>query len=254
MQDRYVGDIGDFGKYALLRALCGPSDSENLLRLGIVWCLFPNETHSADGRHVSYLTRGHMRPLDVGLHDCLQRIVSAKNRKVSAIASSGLFPPSTVFFDRPTSQPTHDGRPFSPTQRVAYREAWFRECLKATDACDVMFLDPDNGVEMPSVTKRHLKAGKYIFWDELTRFARRGQSLVVYHHTNRRAPVRKQIHDLLPLFHQRLSPSGPVIPMIFRRGSCRVFWLVLREPSAGLLQDRVREMMRSGWHHHFEIG
>ena len=38
MQDRYVGDIGDFGKYGLLRALCGRD-----LYLGVVWYLIPDE-------------------------------------------------------------------------------------------------------------------------------------------------------------------------------------------------------------------
>jgi hypothetical protein len=43
VQDRYVGDIGDFGKYGLLIALCGHD-----LSLGVVWHLVPNE--GATGR------------------------------------------------------------------------------------------------------------------------------------------------------------------------------------------------------------
>lgn len=39
MQDRYVGDIGDFGKYGLLRALCAHD-----LSLGVVWYLVPDES------------------------------------------------------------------------------------------------------------------------------------------------------------------------------------------------------------------
>jgi len=34
MQDKYVGDIGDFGKYALLKSL-----AKRDVPLGIVWCL-----------------------------------------------------------------------------------------------------------------------------------------------------------------------------------------------------------------------
>src|SRR5271163_4324699 len=30
MQDRYVGDVGDFGKFGLLRALCGESNAPSL--------------------------------------------------------------------------------------------------------------------------------------------------------------------------------------------------------------------------------
>src|SRR5829696_4979011 len=49
MQDRYVGDVGDFGKYGLLRTLGAG------LSLGVVWYLVPNESHNADGKHTSYL-------------------------------------------------------------------------------------------------------------------------------------------------------------------------------------------------------
>ena len=35
MQDRYVGDIGDFVKYALLRVVTGES------KLGVAWYLHP---------------------------------------------------------------------------------------------------------------------------------------------------------------------------------------------------------------------
>src|ERR1700684_4163658 len=40
MQDRYVGDVGDFGKFGLLRALCGESHPLPL-KLGVVWYRFP---------------------------------------------------------------------------------------------------------------------------------------------------------------------------------------------------------------------
>ena len=45
MQDRFVGDIGDFGKYGLLRALRGihpPADP--CLNLGLVWYVPDCET------------------------------------------------------------------------------------------------------------------------------------------------------------------------------------------------------------------
>ena len=35
MQDRYVGDVGDFGKYGLLRSLCRADEHGGALRLGV---------------------------------------------------------------------------------------------------------------------------------------------------------------------------------------------------------------------------
>jgi hypothetical protein len=51
MQDRYFGDVGDLGKYGLLRALSGLNE-EPQLRLGVVWYLFPDESHNTDGKHL----------------------------------------------------------------------------------------------------------------------------------------------------------------------------------------------------------
>lgn len=51
MQNRYTGDIGDFAKYGLLRAL-GEGN-----KLGIVWYLYPDESHNEDGKHTAYLTK-----------------------------------------------------------------------------------------------------------------------------------------------------------------------------------------------------
>ena len=49
MQDRYTGDIGDYVKCGLLRALAGGRN------LGVAWYLFPDEDHNSDGRHIDYL-------------------------------------------------------------------------------------------------------------------------------------------------------------------------------------------------------
>ena len=46
MQNRYTGDIGDFSKLGLLRALSNAG-----LSIGLNWYLTPNETHNEDGKH-----------------------------------------------------------------------------------------------------------------------------------------------------------------------------------------------------------
>ena len=71
MQNRYVGDIGDYLKLGILRAL-SPG-----FHLGIVWWLLPDEGHNRDGRHISYLNRpDQWRHFDPDLFDTLRGIVS----------------------------------------------------------------------------------------------------------------------------------------------------------------------------------
>lgn len=60
MQDRYVADVGDFGKYGLLRCLTGVTccPEKSALKLGVIWYLTPSCLGNAnDGRHLNYLDR-----------------------------------------------------------------------------------------------------------------------------------------------------------------------------------------------------
>ena len=104
MQNRYVGDIGDFGKYGLLRALAGDP-----LRLGVVWYLFPDEPPKepgkGDGKFIDYLC--HPKRRDSKLRDCdpelycaLREIVLVKkDRKVVRVQESGILN-NTLYYDR----------------------------------------------------------------------------------------------------------------------------------------------------------
>jgi len=74
MQSRYVGDIGDFGKFGLLRALV----SDSLLKLGVIWYLVPDSEADHNGQHIDYLRSTHdtLRRCDTELFEALRKIVS----------------------------------------------------------------------------------------------------------------------------------------------------------------------------------
>lgn len=70
MQDRYAGDVDDFVKLGLLRALAHGR------QLGMVWNRFPDEDHNKDGRHISYLDQPERyRKLDPELFEHLRQVV-----------------------------------------------------------------------------------------------------------------------------------------------------------------------------------
>ena len=248
MQNRYVGDVGDFAKYALLRRLVGRPDEQSI-RLGVVWCLFPNETHNNDGRHISYLDAPEFEGLDDLLLRMLRRIVNSDRRAVSAVSSSLVFPKGTIFFDAPVIDPK--SFPPSPTDRLRYRADWLARCLTVAAQCDLVFFDPDNGLEVASVPKHHPNAGKYIYWDEVELFWRRGQALLIYHHLNRTVSADQQVSRLQDQFRSRLS-GGSAFPLVFRRGSCRIFWLACGDTEVGQeLKHRASKFLNSEWSRHF---
>ncbi len=248
MQNRYVGDVGDFAKYALLKSLGGSSH----FSLGVVWCLYPDESHNFDGRHVSYLQRPEFRNLDAELHDGLATIVRSGRRSVNAISRAKLLPSSTKFFGFPAAHP--NTRLLDRTAREAHRVKWLARALVATRACDLVFFDPDNGIEVSSVKMHAPKAGKYVFWDELLPFWSRGQSLVIYHHLNRTASVAKQTEILQEKFAAKFADAGLVRYFLFRRGSCRHFWLVAQKEHTLHCRSVINQIAQSEWREYFEVG
>ena len=158
MQNRYVADIGDYAKYALLRRLCR-SDQSRSIHLAVVWCLFPDETFNNDGKHISYLKDHKFAGLDPDLYEALNSIVLTNRRHISSIAEIGCLPASTVF----CAEPVLRDRRVGLAERIRYRNVWLQECLQKTHGCELIFFDPDNGLETQSIPKHHPKAGKYIF-------------------------------------------------------------------------------------------
>jgi hypothetical protein len=130
MQNRYVGDVGDFGKYGLLRALCGSVITDHIpeFRLGIIWCLTPNESHNEDGKHISYLKHSNKHnyiSLDKALYSKLSEIINNNMRTVVSIHKSILFASQTEFFDNIlTFNDLHYKGPSTLRERLKRRNDW----------------------------------------------------------------------------------------------------------------------------------
>ena len=246
MQDRYVGDVGDFAKYALLRSLA-PSTPEGI-RLGINWYMFPDEAHNGDGRHVGYLESAAYAALDPALHSALKGIVTRGERSVPAVRRSGVLPVDALHFAEPLPK---WARGLALTETLAERRRWASRAMNALAAADIVFLDPDNGLEVASVPLRSPKAGKYVLWEEVASLWERGQSLLLYHHLNRTSTVALQVNALTRRLRERLGDVPYLSVPVFRRGSCRAFCLLAQGRHAEVLRGRERALLESGWSEHF---
>jgi hypothetical protein len=254
MQNRYFGDVGDYGKYGLLRKLCGLTSDGSQLSLGVVWYLVPDEGHNDDGKHVSYLRKLSYRSCDPYLFDGLKLLLNNGPRSVSKIQQSDLLPNETVFFDTFLS---YDGMPITGSKnklaRLMRRRKWLLDATDSVENCDIIFLDPDNGFQVKSV-KQHADRGvKYIFWDEVKQFSNEAKTLVIYHHLNRTMKSRDQIMAKLDEFRNKLPRGETVIALLFKRGSHRVFFIVPSNIHRSLISTRLRNMGTSNWAPHIEL-
>ncbi len=183
MQNRYVGDIGDFGKYGLLRALTGSgneTDSGDPLRLGVVWYLYPDESHNSDGKFTDYLacsekTHSSFRACDPPLYEALSRLVVTGSRHIGAVRHSGILPGDTAFYEQSLSYTPGTKR----SERKTSREKWLEGALEDTKEVQLAFFDPDNGIA-GEIKRWHKKGPKYVFIEDLRKFWKRDQSLVIY--------------------------------------------------------------------------
>jgi len=258
MQNCYVGDVGDFGKYGLLRALSlSGSDASPALSLGVVWYLVPDEKKGNDGTYIDYLEEdagqngARLRRCDPSLYDALRRIVHSEQRGVLSVRTGGVLPVGTVFFEEPLifAGMPHIG-PAAREARLRHRTGWLQRALAAIAGCDVVFVDPDNGFE--SGTKRHHKRGpKYAYFDELAPYLLRGQSLVVYHHMARNRPASEQIRLRLSQIAERLRGRDAPFALRYHRGTARAFFVVPTKAHSALLLDRAKRFASGPWSAHF---
>jgi hypothetical protein len=223
MRDKFVGDVGDFGKYGLLRALCGKD-----LALGVVW-------YFVRDRMVDYLKDSERRfeECDGELFEVLRNLVDDCQRKTATIEASGLFPLDTVFFD--DEVPTDGWR----------RTEWLDRALEKTSRCTVVFLDPDNGL-----THAKPPTVKHVSLNEVQRFASEDKSVVIYHHLPRRKhddEVKAWKREL-----RRTLDGVPVHVLRYRPYSPRAYFIIPTPADAALVDVRIRTFLSGPWRQHYE--
>jgi len=169
MKNQYFGDINDYRKYGLLRAL--QSDGEGSLL--VAWMLTPDDG-SRDGGFRSYLEdSAKWEKYDPDLFAGLAGLLcTARQPSVSLIEGTNLLPRASYY-----SAVVPDGR--------GQREAWRADLLRAASRVDLVFFDPDNGIEVPSRPVGRKGSSKYVTWDEIEGLWGEGCSVLIYQHFRR---------------------------------------------------------------------
>lgn len=238
MQNRYVADIGDYVKLAILQALA-PGRS-----LGVAWWLFPHEDHNADGGHREYLKRwNEWRHLAPALFDALLEIDTAKRHNIHALENSTILP-NAVFASDPVPC---EVRPFS--LRLAERTRWFAGIKTKLQACNLVFLDPDNGIAPEGLKLARRRAGKSVTIEEIRELQENNRAIVIYHHQSRyRGGHISEICDLA----KRLSKNGLHVSGVLRAKpwSPRAFFILNGDEELYTRAKSVSELWENwiSWH------
>ncbi len=165
MQNRYAGDVGDFGKLGLLRQI-----SATGLKIGINWYLVPDESGTDDGRHIGYLNDSKFSGCDDALKNKLQQVVT-NERCVRALEEMQLIK-DAVYEHNVLGIPS---KGFS-------RKEWHERALQTFATVDIVFLDPDNGLLPKSVSISSAKSIKFVTRSEIIDYYQQGKSVIFYNH------------------------------------------------------------------------
>lgn len=169
MKDQYFGDINDYRKYGLLRALAEASG----LPLGVCWLLTAGDKRN-DGEFRRYLEEPERwEHHDPELYRRLRRLCEpGVERSVGHAEAWDLVSGARYF-----PELLEDG--------LEPRTAYFTRAWEALAGCPLLFFDPDNGLEVPSKRRGYKQSAKYVYWCELEEAWGRGHSLVIYQHWTR---------------------------------------------------------------------
>jgi hypothetical protein len=248
MQDRYAGDVGDFGKFSLLRYLFVKANT----KLGVVWYLYPDELHNADGGHIDYLKKRNFIECDKELFEMSSTVVNSK-RSVASLEKIGLLPSSTIYFsdrlDFHLKYPSQSDK--DKEERQTKRKEWLSKAVERVSECNVVFLDPDNGLQISSCPKiNQLKSGKFAYYSEITELAKDKVATVIYHHLNRHkkhGTHENQIRTSVTELRKSINPTGKIFALRFRPYSPRAYFILTTASEKNQIRESLLNYLRSSF-------
>lgn len=238
MQDRYAGDVGDFGKLGMLRQI-----STTGLKIGVNWYLTykPEEHNNDDGKHIGYLSDKAFENCDDELLDTLRMVVN-DNRNIAALEKANLINDAQYYSE--ILKPGSD--------KNFKRDVWYNGSLNKLHDSDLIFCDPDNGLIVKSVSLTSSKSDKYITPDELITYYLEGKSIVFYNHRCReKEPIYLQRFAALKQSSQ-LSDSRWT-GLKFVRGTIRDYIFILQPHHFDTVALAIENMLQTEWNKHFSM-
>ncbi len=212
MKDQYVGDIGDYGKYSLLRSFLDAG-----IKVGVNWYLTEDDG-SNDGKFREYLNKIEYRKYSPIVYDELKKIVSSKKRTIKAIEKSNILPGANFFSKKLSFKGT-------PSERSKSRYQWLWDSIRSLSGSELVFLDPDNGLfvkDNPALKG----AEKYALPSEVLEYWETRHNVAYYCHRGRRTDEQWQEYMR---FMRKTMPGVRIIVLTYHKGTQRSYIFLVRK-------------------------
>lgn len=242
MKNQYIGDIGDYGKYGMLRML-----ESTDLSIGVNWYLTPNDTRN-DGNLNTYLSSGKYRNCDPELFDYLKEIAFEKDKSVSTLEQKKILGDNVEFYSELLSFTDE----LSFEKRKEIRRDWHQQALKNMENVDIVFIDPDNGVEVKSCSITSKNGNRYIAKRELRDYILNGKSCIVYNH-RKRMPEAEIFSEYQKLVEEIGNGEQTLSVLSYLRGTRRDYLVIMQKEHINELQKWLEKVVGGCWGEHFVL-
>lgn len=200
------------------------------MELGVNWYLTENDDKN-DGKIITYLDKNKKR--DIHLCSCDEDLAGIlgpiarkgkSNKTVKMIKKDKNILHNAAFYDK------HIDNDVS-------RKDWFKESLDKLEGCDIIFADPDNGISED-------ESDKHITRAEIGQYYKRGQSVIVYYHVD-----RKKKGERLESFRrfQKDLPCVKAYWLRFHRGTARDYWIFAHPKHEDIIAGKIEGFKKLEW-------
>lgn len=234
MKNQYIGDIGDYGKYGLLRFL-----KANEIDIGVNWYLTPDDGRT-DGNHTEYLSDTRMSVYDPEVYKAMREIAFRKDKTIRMLEQNPVLQ-GFRFYDA-----MMDFSGLHWRDRAGARLKWHAAAMYALRDSALVFADPDTCLSTAHRPSQK-DAQKYILPLEIVDYYRRGQQVMYYHHRSRKnedgwMEEKRRIKAFLP--------DAMLLALSFHRWSARTFIFVVHRDQFERYSRLTNAFVQSAWGTH----
>ena len=231
MKNQYVGDIGDYGKYGLLRHF-----AKHGIKIGINWYLTADDG-SSDGRFTGYLKNPEDRYFDPELYDALRKLAFLKDKTVEMVESEGLVP-GAVFYSSMLKISSLE----APARKLS-RQLWFNNSTLLLGDADLIFADPDNGISYRK-SPGNKDNEKFALPQEIADYYNRGKNVVCYCHKGRR---REEEWEQAKTGIRKYVRDAQILAVTSHRGTQRTYIFIVHPDCYRRYEQLLTSFLSSVW-------
>jgi len=177
-------------------------------------------------------------------------------RSVASLEKARLLPSNTVYFSelldfhqKYSSQNNKDKE-----EREVRRKDWLKKAIQSVSDCNVIFVDPDNGLQIASCPKiNQMRSGKFAYYPEIMELAKGKELCVIYHHLNRHkmhGTHESQIRIRAGELREQIKPTRKVFALRYRPYSPRAYFILTSKSEEIRIRKNLNNFLYSSYGQH----